>query len=68
MLVYNVYGMYFLSRVEKWKFSHPAELQTLVKKLSVVIISQLLSFVPFAISTFVPPSAMSKYLVECLDV
>ena len=37
-------------------------------KLSVVIISHLLSFVPFAISTFVPPSAISKYLVECSDV
>ena len=45
-----------------------AQVQTLVKKLSAVKISQLLSFVPFAVSTFVPPSATSKYLVEWSDV
>ena len=67
MLVYNVYVMYILTRVENWEYLHPAQLQTLVKKLSVVIITQLLSFVPFAISTFVP-SAITKYLVKCSDV
>ena len=59
--------MYILSRVENWEHLHPCSTAR-VKKLSVVIISQLLSFVPFAISTFVPPSAISKYLVECSDV
>ena len=68
MLVYNVHVMYNLSRVKTERTYTPAQLQTLVKKLSVVIISQLLSFVPFATSTFVPPSAIPKYFAECSDV
>ena len=42
--------------------------KTLVKKLSVIIISQLFSFLPFAVPIFVPPSAISRYLVKCSDV
>ena len=68
MLVCNVYVMCILCHVLKTGNTYtPAQLQTLVKKLSVVIITQLLSFDPFAISTFVP-SAITKYLVKSSDV
>ena len=61
MLVYNVYVKYILSRVGNWEYLHPCSTADACLKLSVVIISQLLSFVPFALSTFVPTSAISKY-------
>ena len=69
MSVYNVYVMYILSRVENWAYLHPCSTADACEtKLSVVIISQLLSFVPLAASTFVPPSAKSKCFVKYADV
>ena len=64
----HVYVVYNLPHVKTERTFTPVQLQTLFQELSVVIISQQLSFVPFAVPTFVPPSVISRYLVTCSDV
>ena len=58
----------YLSVDNRKKTTNKEGAMSVYNVVSVVIISQLLSFVPFAVPTFVPPSAISRYLVKCSDV